>query len=120
VEDFLDEYGYVALMGTFFEETATVASSLIHRGLLEAPYLVFFGFAGYLSATGSTTSSDDQLKYFIKDAPELKQEVALFRHFSNESASNSLIPLSLRIPRNYSVAYWYGAVKPLKYLFIRC
>jgi hypothetical protein len=40
MEEFLDQYGYLALtIGTFFEgETAIlVASSLIHRVIFEAP-----------------------------------------------------------------------------------
>lgn len=49
MEDFLQQYGYVALLvGTFIEgETAIlVASSLVYSGVLSAPETIIFGFFG--------------------------------------------------------------------------
>lgn len=49
MEDFLDQYGYLALtVGTFFEgETAIlIVSSLIHRGMFQFPFTVFAAFFG--------------------------------------------------------------------------
>jgi membrane protein DedA with SNARE-associated domain len=49
LEEFLNEYGYVALaVGSFFEgETAIlVVSSLIHRGLFQFPFTVLAAFSG--------------------------------------------------------------------------
>ncbi|HEY9049785.1 MAG TPA: DedA family protein [Ohtaekwangia sp.] len=85
MEKFLEQYGYIALMiGTFLEgETSIlVASSLIHHGLFEGPYTVFFGFAGsFISDWLYYTIGRLNGKYFIERRPALKekfQPVALF------------------------------------------
>ncbi len=85
MEEFLDKYGYIALtIGTFFEgETAIlVASSLIHRGLFEGPYTVFFGFAGsFISDWLYFIIGRLNGKYFIEKRPGLKAKVAPVQHF---------------------------------------
>ena len=79
MEDFLDQYGYIALLvGSFFEgETAIlVASSLIHRGLFEGPYTVFFGFAGsFISDWLYYLIGRWNGKYFIARRPNLQRRV---------------------------------------------
>ena len=85
MENFLDQYGYIALViGTFFEgETAIlVASSLIHQGLFEAPYTIFFGFAGsFVSDWLYYTIGRLNGKYFVEKRPALKEKLTPVRQF---------------------------------------
>lgn len=85
MEDFLEQYGYLALMvGTFFEgETSIlVASSLIHRGLFEGPYTVFFGFAGsFLSDWVYYLIGRANGKYFIAHRPKLQARFSPVQKF---------------------------------------
>jgi len=64
------------MVGTFLEgETAIlVASSLVHRGIFEGPYTMFFGFAGSFASDwlyyliGRANG-----KYFIEKRPKLQE-----------------------------------------------
>src|SRR5690242_604020 len=63
------------MIGTFFEgETSIlVASSLIHRGIFEGPYTMFFGFAGsFLSDWIYYLIGRANGKYFIARRPKLQ------------------------------------------------
>jgi membrane protein DedA with SNARE-associated domain len=77
MQQFLDQYGYLALMfGTFFEgETAIlIASSLIHKGVFELPYTILFAFAGsFISDWIYYLVGRLNGKYFINQKPKLKQ-----------------------------------------------
>ena len=79
MENFLQEYGYLALLiGTFFEgETAIlIASSLIHHGLFDAVPTVFFGFAGsFISDWLYYMIGRLNGKYFIAKRPALKAKL---------------------------------------------
>jgi len=123
VEDFLDEYGYVALLlGTFFEgETAIlVASSLIHRGILEGPYLVFFGFAGsFISDWLYYLIGRFNGKYFIERRPGLKAKVAPVQAFFETNQLQILLTYRFLYGFRVIIPLLIGmsAVKPLQYLF---
>ena len=123
MEDFLDEYGYVALLlGTFFEgETAIlVASSLIHRGLLEGPYLVFFAFAGsFISDWLYYLIGRFNGKYFIERRPALKAKVAPVQAFFETNQLQILLTFRFLYGFRVIIPLLIGmsAVKPLQYLF---
>ena len=109
MEDFLDQYGYIALaVGTFFEgETAIlVSSSLIHRGLFEGPYTVFFGFAGsFISDWLYYLIGRLNGKYFIEKHPALKAKVAPVQNFFEEH--------KVQILFSYRFLYGFRIVIPL-------
>lgn len=109
MEDFLDQYGYLALaVGTFFEgETAIlVASSLIHRGLFEGPYTVFFGFAGsFISDWLYYLIGRFNGKYFIDKRPALKARVAPVQDFFETH--------QLQILFSYRFLYGFRVIIPL-------
>jgi len=123
VEEFLDQYGYLALsIGTFFEgETAIlVASSLIHRGLFEGPYTVFFGFVGsFISDWLYYFVGRLNGKYFIEKRPSLKARVAPVQAFFELHQLQIL--LSYRFLYGFRVIIpliiGMSAIKPLQYLF---
>lgn len=77
MQQFLDQYGYFALLvGTFFEgETAIlIASSLIHKGIFELPYTILIAFSGsFLSDWIYYFVGRLNGKYFINRKPKLKQ-----------------------------------------------
>jgi membrane protein DedA with SNARE-associated domain len=79
MENFLDQYGYLALLlGTFLEgETAIlIASSLIYHGLFEFPYTVVIAFLGSFASDwiyyliGRLNG-----KYFLAKRPHLATKV---------------------------------------------
>jgi membrane protein DedA with SNARE-associated domain len=85
VENFLGQYGYIALMiGSFLEgETSIlVASSLIHRGLFNGFYTVMFAFAGSFASDwlyfiiGRMNG-----KYFIAKRPKFRDKIKPVQHF---------------------------------------
>ena len=72
------------MVGTFFEgETSIlVASSLIHRGLFEGPYTVFFGFTGsFISDWVYYLIGRVNGKYFIARRPKLMAKFSPVQHF---------------------------------------
>ncbi len=123
MEDFLDRYGYIALLiGTFFEgETSIlVASSLIHRGLFAGPYTVLFGFAGsFISDWLYYIIGRLNGRYFIEKRPKLKARLEPVQHFFDEH--------HLQILFSYRFLYGFRVIipliigmsniKPLQYLF---
>ena len=123
MEDFLDQFGYIALsVGTFFEgETAIlIASSLIHRGFFEGPYTVLFGFAGsFISDWLYYLIGRFNGKYFIERRPGLKAKVAPVQEFFE--ANQLQILLSYRFLYGFRViipiVIGMSAVKPRQYLF---
>jgi len=109
VEDFLDQYGYIALLvGSFFEgETAIlVASSLIHRGLFEGPYTVFFGFAGsFISDWLYYLIGRWNGKYFIARRPHLQRRVYPVQQFFERH--------KIQILFTYRFLYGFRVIIPL-------
>lgn len=79
MEEFLYQYGYLALaVGTFLEgETAIlVASALVHSGFFEGPYTVIFGFFGsFISDWLYFIIGRLNGKYFIEKRPRLKEKL---------------------------------------------
>jgi len=109
VENFLDQYGYIALViGTFFEgETAIlVASSLIHQGLFEAPYTVLFGFAGsFVSDWLYYIIGRLNGRYFIEKRPALKEKFMPVRQFFDTH--------KIQILFSYRFLYGFRIIIPL-------
>src|SRR5437762_14067906 len=79
MEEFLLQYGYIALsIGTFLEgETAIlVASSLVHSGFFKGPYTVVFGFFGsFISDWLYFIIGKLNGRYFIEKRPALKEKL---------------------------------------------
>ncbi len=123
MEDFLDEYGYIALtVGTFFEgETAIlVASSLIHRGLFEGPYTIIFGFAGsFISDWLYYFIGRLNGKYFIDKRPALKAKVAPVQKFFEDNKLQILVSYRFLYGFRVVIPLIVGMsnIRPLQYLF---
>lgn len=109
MEEFLDEYGYIALLvGTFFEgETAIlVASSLIYRGFFEFPYTILFGFAGsFISDWLYFMIGRLNGRYFIDKRPALREKVAPIQHFFHTH--------QLQILLSYRFLYGFRVIIPV-------
>jgi membrane protein DedA with SNARE-associated domain len=109
VEDFLDQYGYIALFfGTFLEgETAIlVASSLIHPGIFEMPYTILAGFGGsFISDWIYYIIGRLNGKYFVDKRPRLKNMVQPVRNFFEHH--------KLQLLLSYRFLYGFRIVIPL-------
>jgi membrane protein DedA with SNARE-associated domain len=109
VEEFLDQYGYIALLiGTFFEgETAIlVASSLIYHGIFETPTTIFFGFAGsFISDWLYYIIGRLNGKYFIDKRPKLKSKLLPVQHFFETH--------KLQILFSYRFLYGFRVIIPI-------
>ncbi|NJM26629.1 MAG: DedA family protein [Bacteroidia bacterium] len=109
MEEFLDQYGYIALfVGTFFEgETAIlVASSLIYHGDYEIPSTVFFGFAGsFVSDWLYYLIGRVNGKYFIERRPKLLSRVQPVRRFFQRH--------KLQVLFTYRFLYGFRVIIPL-------
>ncbi len=85
MEEFLRQYGYLALtLGSFLEgETAIlVASSLVYTGIFGAPETVFFGFFGsFISDWMYYLIGRFNGLYFIERRPSLKARVEPVHRF---------------------------------------
>jgi membrane protein DedA with SNARE-associated domain len=109
VEDFLDQYGYIALMvGTFVEgETAIlVASSLIYKGFFETPYTVLFGFAGsFVSDWVYYAIGKVNGRYFISKRPALQKRIFPVQNFFEKNRFQVLL--------TYRFLYGFRVIIPL-------
>jgi membrane protein DedA with SNARE-associated domain len=122
MEDFLNEYGYLALMvGTFLEgETAIlVASSLISQGLFGIPATVFFGFAGsFVSDWIYYGIGYFNGKYFLSKRPKLQQKLLPVQNFLYKNSTQVL--LSYRFLYGFRViipiSIGLSKIKPSKFL----
>lgn len=122
MEQFLDQYGYIALLvGTFFEgETAIlVASSLTHTGLFEIPGTIIFGFAGsFISDWLYYIIGRVNGKYFIAKRPNLEKRVFPIKRFFHRHKIQLL--LSYRFLYGFRVVLpvvmGMSGVRPLQYL----
>lgn len=122
MEEFLDKYGYFALLiGTFFEgETAIlVASSLSHTGLFEIPYTVLFGFSGsFISDWIYYLIGRMNGKYFIERRPRLKDRVQPITNFFHRHKMQILFTYRFMYGFRVIIPLIIGMsnVKPLQYL----
>ncbi|MDZ7648193.1 MAG: hypothetical protein U5K54_13980 [Cytophagales bacterium] len=101
MENFLDQYGYLALLvGTFFEgETAIlVASSLIYRGLFDFPFTILAAFTGsFLSDWIYFLIGRLNGKYFRLNDPSCRRKV--------KPVTNFFTSIKFQI---FSVSFLYG------------
>ncbi|NOT73920.1 MAG: DedA family protein [Cyclobacteriaceae bacterium] len=109
MEEFLHQYGYIALaIGTFFEgETAIlVASSLVSSGFFKWPYTVLFGFFGsFVSDWLYFTIGRLNGKYFVDKRPNLKAKLAPTQKFFKTHR--------LQILFSYRFLYGFRVILPL-------
>lgn len=109
MEEFLLQYGYIALsIGTFFEgETAIlVASSLVHSGLFGGPYTVIFGFLGsFVSDWLYFIIGRLNGKFFVDKRPKLKSKLAPVEQFFRKNR--------LQILLSYRFLYGFRVLLPL-------
>jgi membrane protein DedA with SNARE-associated domain len=109
MEEFLLQYGYIALsIGTFLEgETAIlVASSLVHSGFFEGPYTVIFGFFGsFVSDWVYFIIGRLNGKFFVDKRPKLKLKLAPVERFFKANR--------LQILLSYRFLYGFRVLLPL-------
>jgi membrane protein DedA with SNARE-associated domain len=109
LEEFLNEYGYVALaVGSFFEgETSIlVVSSLIHRGLFQFPFTVLAGFSGsFISDWIYYLVGRLNGKIFLSTRPKLLAKTIPVSHFFQRNKYQILF--------SYRFLYGFRIVIPL-------
>ena len=109
MENFLDQFGYFALIaGTFLEgETAIlVASSLIYRGVFDAPYTILAGFAGsFISDWLYYIVGRLNGRYFIAKRPALHARLVPVQTFFETH--------KLQILLTYRFLYGFRVIIPL-------
>jgi len=109
MEEFLHQYGYIALsIGTFFEgETAImVASSLVHSGFFFGPYTLFFGFFGsFLSDWLYFLIGRFNGKYFLARHEGLRKKFEPAHNFFNSHR--------LQVLFSYRFLYGFRILLPL-------
>lgn len=122
MEEFLDEYGYLALLvGSFFEgETAIlVASSLIHTGLFEIPWTILVAFTGsFVSDWLYYLIGRLNGKYFIEHRPALKAKLEPVRNFFHRHRIQILFTYRFLYGFRIIIPIVIGmsAVKPIQFL----
>jgi membrane protein DedA with SNARE-associated domain len=123
MQQFLDQYGYIALLiGTFFEgETAIlIASALIHKGIFTIQHTIAFAFAGsFISDWIYYLVGRLNGKYLIDRRPKLKQMV--------QPVTTLFMKYQLQLLLSYRFLYGFRVVvpmvigmsgfKPMNYLF---
>jgi len=123
MENFLDQYGYLALLvGTFLEGETTIliASSLIYRGFFEFPPTVVVAFAGsFISDWIYYLIGRFNGKYFLARRPNLEAKVKPITNFFHRH--------KLQILFSYRFLYGFrvlipvvigmSGLRPLSYLF---
>src|SRR5690606_28057191 len=109
MEEFLNEYGYLALLvGSFLEgETAIlVGSLLVNSGIFELPWTIVVGFAGaFVSDWIYYLTGRLNGKYFIDKRPVLKAKVAPVRKFFDAH--------KMQILFSYRFLYGFRVIIPL-------
>jgi membrane protein DedA with SNARE-associated domain len=109
MEEFLQQYGYLALsIGTFFEgETAIlIASSLVASGLFKIPYTVLFGFFGsFLSDWLYFTLGKLNGKIFLERRPALMAKFLPVQRFFDTNR--------LQILFSYRFLYGFRIIIPV-------
>jgi membrane protein DedA with SNARE-associated domain len=123
LENFLEHYGYLALLiGTFFEgETAIlVASSLIHQGIFDAFPTVIVGFAGsFISDWVYYLIGRLNGKYFVDKRPKLAAKLepvrSLFRRHQTQVLFSYRFLYGFRVI--IPIVIGMSHVTPIRYLF---
>ncbi len=109
MEEFLHQYGYLALsIGTFFEgETAIlIASSLAASGVFSVPLTVFFGFLGsFISDWLYFGIGRLNGKYFLSRRPKLEEKFRPVHEFFRTHR--------LQILFSYRFLYGFRVIIPL-------
>ncbi len=109
MEEFLAQYGYIALaIGTFFEgETAIlIASSLVYKGIFEIPYTIFCGFAGsFVSDWLYYLIGRANGRYFVSRRPDLQRRLAPVKRFFERHQTQVLL--------SYRFLYGFRVLIPL-------
>jgi membrane protein DedA with SNARE-associated domain len=109
MEEFLQQYGYIALsIGTFLEgETAIlVASSLAASGLFALPFTLFFGFFGsFVSDWVYFLIGRLNGNYFLEKKPKLKERFQPVQKFFKTHR--------LQILYSYRFLYGFRIIIPL-------
>ncbi len=109
MENFLDQYGYLALLvGTFFEgETAIlVASSLIYRGHFSFPFTILAAFTGsFLSDWIYFLIGRLNGKYFLAKRPNLQAKVKPVTDFFHKH--------QIQVLFSYRFLYGFRIIIPL-------
>ncbi|MDZ4715971.1 MAG: DedA family protein [Cytophagales bacterium] len=109
MEEFLHEYGYIALTaGTFLEgETAIlVASSLVYSGFFNGPYTVLFAFFGsFASDWLYFLIGRSNGKYFIEKRPALQKRFDPVQKFFHKN--------QIQILFSYRFLYGFRVILPL-------
>lgn len=122
MEQFLDQYGYLALLvGTFLEgETAIlIASSLIHAGLFEVPWTVLVAFMGsFISDWIYYLIGRLNGKYFIDRRPKLKKRVEPVTTFFQRHQVKVLFTYRFLYGLRIIIPLVIGmsGIKPMRYL----
>jgi len=123
MENFLDQYGYLALLvGTFFEgETAIlVASSLIYRGLFSFPFTILAAFTGsFLSDWVYYFIGRLNGKYFLAKRPNLQAKVKPVTDFFHKHQIQVLFSYRFLYGFRIIIPLIVGmsGLSPLRYLF---
>ncbi|MBK7652818.1 MAG: DedA family protein [Flammeovirgaceae bacterium] len=123
MENFLDQYGYLALLvGTFFEgETAILmASSLIYRGLFDFHLTILAAFLGsFISDWIYYLIGRLNGKYFLAKRPKLKAKVMPVTNFFHKHKLQIL--LSYRFLYGFRIiiplVVGMSGIRPITYLF---
>lgn len=109
MEQFLEQYGYLALLvGTFFEgETAIlVASSLIHQDLFEIPFTVLVAFMGsFFSDWLYYSIGYLNGKYFLAKRPRLEAKLLPVQRFLQNH--------SIEVLLTYRFLYGFRVIIPV-------
>ncbi len=109
MEEFLHQYGYLALaLGTFLEgETAIlVASSLVYSGVFSGPETIFFGFLGsFISDWLYFMIGRLNGNYFVERRPALKARIEPVHRFFETHR--------LQILLSYRFLYGFRTILPL-------
>lgn len=109
MQQFLDEYGYLALLvGTFFEGESAIliASLLIHKGVFELPHTIFFAFAGsFISDWIYYLIGRLNGKYFVERKPKLKELV--------QPVTNLFNRFQFQILLSYRFLYGFRVIIPV-------
>lgn len=122
MEDFLNEYGYLALLiGSFLEGEISIliASSLVHNGIFEIPWTIMAGFGGsFISDWIYYFMGRLNGKYFIEKRPVLKTIAAPVQKFVNSHKVQILLTYRFLYGFRVIIPVVLGmsGVKPLQYL----
>jgi len=123
VEEFLHQYGYIALlMGTFMEGETSIlmAASLIHKGIFNFPLTVFAAFLGsFLSDWIYYLMGRFNGKYFLASRPKLNAKVKPVTDFFHQHKFQILFSYRFLYGFRIIIPLVIGmsGLRPIHYLF---